>query len=80
MKMPDLKKHLTPHSLRHSHTSFLAKTAVELLQITDRLGHLDDVIIIRVYLHLTKEKKKLQILMSRHQYGIKIVNLPLEPL
>lgn len=30
---------LTPHSLRHTHTSLLAEAGVALEQIMDRLGH-----------------------------------------
>ena len=57
-KLPSIKKHLTPHSLRHTHTSLLAEAGVELLQIMDRLGHNDDETTTQVYLHITKERKK----------------------
>ncbi len=38
----NLNKELTPHSLRHTHTSLLAVAGVGLEQIMDRLGHSDD--------------------------------------
>jgi len=49
---------LTPHSLRHTHTSLLSCVGVSLEEIMDRLGHSDDTITRTVYLHITKEKKK----------------------
>lgn len=57
-KIISIKKHLTPHSLRHTHTSLLAEAGVELLQIMDRLGHSDDETTTEVYLHITKDRKK----------------------
>lgn len=57
-KIPQITKHLTPHSLRHTHTSLLAEAGVELLQIMDRLGHTDDETTTQVYLHITKDRKK----------------------
>ncbi len=57
-QLPAIKKHLTPHSLRHTHTSLLAEAGVELLQIMDRLGHTDDETTTQVYLHITKDRKK----------------------
>jgi integrase len=49
---------LTPHSLRHTHTSLLAEAGVSLEQIMKRLGHTDDQISKNVYLHITQEMKK----------------------
>lgn len=57
-RVPSITKHLTPHSLRHTHTSLLAEAGVELLQIMDRLGHTDDETTTQVYLHITKDRKK----------------------
>lgn len=57
-KTPSIKKRLTPHSLRHTHTSLLAEAGVELLQIMDRLGHTEDETTTQVYLHITKDRKK----------------------
>ncbi|MEK5108549.1 tyrosine-type recombinase/integrase [Cytobacillus sp. FSL K6-0129] len=58
LKKTSIKKHLTPHSLRHTHTSLLAEAGVELLQIMDRLGHTEDSTTTQVYLHITKDRKK----------------------
>lgn len=53
-----LNPDLTPHSLRHTHTSLLAEAGVALEQIMDRLCHTDDQITKNVYLHVTQEMKK----------------------
>ncbi|WP_391204560.1 tyrosine-type recombinase/integrase [Psychrobacillus sp. L4] len=55
LAIASLNPELTPHSLRHTHTSLLADAGVALEQIMDRL---DDQITKSVYLHLTKEMKK----------------------
>lgn len=57
-KTPLINKRVTPHSLRHTHTSLLAEAGVELLQIMDRLGHSEDETTTQVYLHITKDRKK----------------------
>ena len=56
--MAGLSPELTPHSLRHTHTSLLAEANVGLEEIMDRLGHSDDDTTKNVYLHVTKEMKK----------------------
>jgi integrase len=58
LKIARLNEDLTPHSLRHTHTSLLAEAGVSLEQIMDRLGHTDDQITKNVYLHVTQEMKK----------------------
>ncbi|MGF9977890.1 tyrosine-type recombinase/integrase [Viridibacillus arvi] len=58
LKSAGVNKELTPHSLRHTHTSLLAKAKVGLEEIMDRLGHCDDETTKNVYLHVTKEMKK----------------------
>lgn len=58
LKLSGLNQELTPHSLRHTHTSLLAEAGVALEQIMDRLGHSDDQITKDVYLHVTQEMKK----------------------
>lgn len=50
LTLADLNTELTPHSLRHTHTSLLAEVGVALEQIMDRLGHSDDQIAQNVYL------------------------------
>jgi hypothetical protein len=58
LKLAKLNEKLTPHSLRHTHTSLLAEAGVGLQEIMDRLGHKDDSTTKNVYLHVTKPKKK----------------------
>jgi len=58
LRIACLNGNLTPHSLRHTHTSLLAEAGVSLEQIMDRLGHTDDQITKNVYLHVTQEMKK----------------------
>ena len=58
LKLSRLNEELTPHSLRHTHTSLLAEAKVGLEEIMERLGHADDEITRRVYLHVTKTMKK----------------------
>jgi integrase len=58
LKLAKLNTNLTPHSLRHTHTSLLAEAGVGLQEIMDRLGHKDDSTTKDVYWHVTKPKKK----------------------
>ncbi|WP_216831738.1 tyrosine-type recombinase/integrase [Alkalihalobacterium elongatum] len=58
LKMTDLNHKLSPHSLRHTHTSLLAEIGIELVDIMDRLGHIKDDTTRNIYLHVTKHKKK----------------------
>jgi integrase len=58
LKFANLNTDLTPHSLRHTHTSLLAQAGVSLPQIMDRLGHKDEDTTKNVYLHVTKDMKK----------------------
>lgn len=47
-------KRLTPHALRHTHTSLLAEQGVPIDTISRRLGHHDSKITREIYLHVTK--------------------------
>lgn len=58
LKLAGLNENLTPHSLRHTHTSLLAEADVNLEVIMQRLGHSDDEVTKNIYLHVTKPKKK----------------------
>lgn len=58
LKLAKLSTNLTPHSLRHTHTSLLSEAEVSLEQIMQRLGHSDDETTRKIYLHVTKPKKK----------------------
>jgi integrase len=57
LKLSGLNTALTPHSLRHTHTSLLAEAGVGIHEIMERLGHIEDDITKRVYLHVTKTMK-----------------------
>ncbi|WP_134705131.1 tyrosine-type recombinase/integrase [Ammoniphilus sp. YIM 78166] len=65
LKLAGLNEELTPHSLRHTHTSLLAEAGVGLQEIMDRLGHKDDDTTKNVYLHVTKTMKK----EAAHKFG-----------
>jgi integrase len=58
LKLAGLNKGLTPHSLRHTHTSLLAEAGVSLELIMERLGHKSDRVTREIYLHVTKSQKK----------------------
>ncbi|MBP2656246.1 MAG: hypothetical protein H6Q73_3815 [Firmicutes bacterium] len=53
-----LNTSLSPHSLRHTHTSLLAEAGVGLEEIMERLGHISDKTTREVYLHVTNKMKK----------------------
>lgn len=57
-KHTGIQKVLTPHSLRHTHASLLAEAGVDLIRIMERLGHVDDDTTKKIYLHVTKTRKK----------------------
>jgi integrase len=58
LKLSWLNPKLTPHSLRHTHTSLLAQADVSIDEIMDRLGHQDDSTTRRIYLHVTKHRRR----------------------
>lgn len=58
LKLAELSSDLTPHSLRHTHTSLCAEAGVSIDQIMQRLGHKDDKVTRNIYLHITKTRKK----------------------
>ncbi|WP_406589693.1 tyrosine-type recombinase/integrase [Bacillus atrophaeus] len=65
LKKSNIDKKLTPHTLRHTHTSLLAEAGVDLQRIMDRLGHTEDKTTTQVYLHITKDRKK----EASHKFG-----------
>lgn len=64
-KYTKLKKRLTPHGLRHTHISLLAEAGVDLERIMSRVGHVDDDTTKKIYLHVTKPRKK----GASHMFG-----------
>lgn len=71
LRLAKLNPDLTPHSLRHTHTSLLAEAGVSLETIMARLGHKDDDTTKNVYLHVTKPTKK----EASHKFGELMRNL-----
>ena len=53
-----LGRKLTPHSLRHTHASFLMEQGVPIDVISRRLGHEGSRITKEIYLHVTKKLKE----------------------
>lgn len=49
---------ITPHSLRHTHTSILLEKGVNILSVAKRLGHSNTTTTQRVYSHITDELSK----------------------
>lgn len=49
---------LSPHALRHTHTSLMAAAGLTLEQISRRLGHADSAITREVYFHVTKKLRE----------------------
>lgn len=58
LKLAKLSEDLTPHSLRHTHTSLLAEAGEQLAVIQERLGHKNDDITRKIYLHVTENQRK----------------------
>ncbi|WP_340084232.1 site-specific integrase [Siminovitchia sp. FSL H7-0308] len=57
-KMPDLCKHITPHSFRHTHASLLIEANVNMKVISHRLGHSSVATTDEIYGHLTRGLEK----------------------
>jgi integrase len=66
LRLAGLDESLTPHSLRHTHTSLLAEAGATLEEIMERLGHQNDETTRSVYLHITKKRKKAVAQMFAH--------------
>src|SRR5690606_21653183 len=58
LKKTNIKKHVTPHSFRHTHTSLLIEANVHIKEIQERLGHSDINTTMDIYAHMTKNIKK----------------------
>lgn len=52
------KCRVTPHVFRHTNTSLMAEAGIPLDEIQARLGHANDATTRRIYLHVTKARKK----------------------
>jgi integrase len=58
LKLTKIKKQITPHSFRHTHTSLLIEANVHIKEIQERLGHSDIKTTMDIYAHMTKNVKK----------------------
>ncbi|WP_031405330.1 site-specific integrase [Geobacillus vulcani] len=55
LRIANIHKRVTPHSLRHTHTSLLIEAGVGIKEIQQRLGHTDIETTMNIYAHLTKD-------------------------
>jgi integrase len=55
LKLSNINKNITPHSLRHTHTSLLIEAGVGVKEIQTRLGHSDIKTTLDIYAHMTKD-------------------------
>ncbi|EGQ0370317.1 TPA: site-specific integrase [Staphylococcus pseudintermedius] len=53
-----IKKHVTTHTLRHSHVSLLSQLGVSLKAIMERVGHTDHKTTLQIYSHVTEQMDK----------------------
>lgn len=53
-----LGRKITPHVLRHTHTSLLAEQGINIEAISRRLGHGDSQITRKIYLHITEKTRQ----------------------
>lgn len=58
MRLTTIKKHLTPHSFRHTHISMLTEAGVDLPTIMKRVGHVDPETTLKVYTHVTNKMQE----------------------
>lgn len=58
LKGSGIKKNITPHSLRHTHTSLLIEADVGVKEIQQRLGHGDINTTMNIYAHMTKNMEE----------------------
>ena len=64
-----LNRKITPHMLRHTHTSLLAEQGVDIETISRRLGHEDSHITKKIYLHVTEKMRE------KDNYQIREINI-----
>lgn len=64
MKHMNIKKHITPHSFRHTHTSLFIEAGAGIKEIQERLGHSDINTTMNIYAHMTKNIEKRPLISS----------------
>ena len=47
---------ITPHHFRHTHASLLLQTSAPVKEVTERLGHKDVKITLKIYSHVMPEE------------------------
>ena len=52
------RKHVTSHTMRHSHISLLSQLGVSLKAIMERVGHTDHKTTLQIYSHVTEQMDK----------------------
>lgn len=75
LKMTSIKKHLTPHSFRHTHISMLAEAGIDLPTIMKRVGHEDQETTMKIYTHVTEKMKKDAMRKMKSEFGNLLENL-----
>ncbi|WRU97452.1 site-specific integrase [Priestia filamentosa] len=58
LKKTSLEKDITPHCLRHTHTSLLIEAGAGIKEIQEILGHGDVQTTMNIYAHMTKDLKE----------------------
>ena len=58
LKLAKIEKNVTPHSLRHTHTSLLIEVGVGIKEIQQRLGHTDIETTMNIYAHMSKNMEE----------------------
>lgn len=53
-----IEKHVTSHTMRHSHISILSQLGVSLKAIMERVGHTDHKTTLQIYSHVTEQMDK----------------------
>ena len=57
-EISSIKKHVTTHTLRHTHISTLAQLGINLKAIQERVGHSDYKTTLEIYTHVTDQMAK----------------------
>ncbi|UTH14864.1 tyrosine-type recombinase/integrase [Macrococcus equipercicus] len=55
-----MDKHITTHTLRHTHISLLSQQGTSLKAIMERIGHSDHRTTLQFYSHVTEKMDKLE--------------------
>ncbi len=58
IKLAKIDRHLTPHLLRHTHTSLLIEVEVGMKEIQQRLGHTDIETTMNIYAQITADTEE----------------------